>query len=121
MSPCRHTGCPKLLPVSGYCDQHGKAVNEVRTIPPNPGMEMKLIGTCKNCKWWEAEDENCQKQTALSHTDYITSAEGTLGAIITGPDFGCIHWAKQTTISRETDSESTSQDNLKPPHTIKDL
>ena len=30
MSPCRHPGCPKLLPVSGYCDQHGKAVNQSR-------------------------------------------------------------------------------------------
>lgn len=44
---------------------------------------MKLVGLCKDCRWWELPSEKCP---------IILMAEEADEEHITPPDFGCVRW-----------------------------
>jgi len=69
------------------------------------------VNTCKTCKWWK-EEEQVYSDHAHMVCDYVDTIhnEGSSSfevyaealddsgmeiALVTGPDFGCIHWEEK--------------------------
>lgn len=53
-------------------------------MPPFPGETgMKLVGLCKNCRWWELPATGCP---------IVITTEEADEDHITPPDFGCVRW-----------------------------
>lgn len=63
----------------------------------NAHMEKVKMGTCKNCRWWrklqEMGDCNAHSKTerVSAHGGWTDGGEWKEN-IVTGPDFGCIHF-----------------------------
>lgn len=64
---------------------------------------MKTIGTCKDCKWWE-KDEHWGDNVGICQSPKIADPAIDAQAfqctdkyedILTGPDFGCVHWEEK--------------------------
>lgn len=64
---------------------------------------MKTIGACKDCKWWE-KDEHWGDNVGICQSQKIADPAIDAQAfqctdkyedILTGPDFGCVHWEEK--------------------------
>ena len=59
------------------------------------------IGTCKDCRWWRSEQSQTMKPCKKEITADRYAVDGGWGdneykrGIVTGPDFGCIHWEER--------------------------
>jgi hypothetical protein len=70
------------------------------------------MNTCKTCKHWDTSQPEdfgvyhgdshfpCERndgtvQIAQAHGAYTSTFDGSHPGLVTGPDFGCIHWEKK--------------------------
>ena len=60
------------------------------------------MDTCKDCKYWRREQEQSMKPCKKERTSDRDAVDGGwtekgeyVRGIVTGPDFGCIHWEKK--------------------------
>lgn len=62
------------------------------------------IGNCRDCRWWGTKYESwpsgepiktCGKNVDHAKSMMMMKPIGHLDGIMTGPDFGCIHWKEK--------------------------
>jgi hypothetical protein len=73
--------------------------------------------TCKDCKWWIGfafhNDGKCGNDRVNDDGRASAYGDRQLGLLITGPDFGCVHWTAKNVrkAKRKVRADKTCEPN----------